>query len=80
MANKKFYCEAFVEADITAVNFFINFEFVMIEYADLPDRKKTLIGQHENSILMHLRFKDFNKHRLDKLNLTPPHLYEPKHP
>jgi hypothetical protein len=37
MANKKFYCEAFVEADITAVNFFINHEFVLIEYNDLPD-------------------------------------------
>jgi hypothetical protein len=39
-----------------------------------------VIEHHENSQLMHLRLKDFNKHRLDKLNLTLPHLYEPKHP
>jgi predicted GNAT family N-acyltransferase len=37
MTNKKFYCEVLVEADITAVNFFLNFEFVLIEFNDLPD-------------------------------------------
>lgn len=29
---------------------------------------------------MHLRLPGFDKHRLDKLNLTAPHLYEPRHP
>lgn len=26
---------------------------------------------------MHVRLADFDKHRLDKLLLTPPHLYKP---
>jgi hypothetical protein len=28
---------------------------------------------------MHLRLADFDKHRLDKFNLTPVHLYKPRH-
>lgn len=46
MTCKKFYSEVFIEADLFAVQFFINFEFVLIEYKDLEERKKKVIGQH----------------------------------
>lgn len=42
-SRKKFYCDVLVQADITAIEFFYNFYFVLIDFNDLSESRKELI-------------------------------------
>ena len=76
-ARKKLYSEIVAMADLNAVRFFYQQEFVLVDPKEFQRVRGVELEYYHTACMMHRRLPNFDRNRRDKLNIKSFDEYEP---